>query len=159
MGMASTFGLAYFKSQEAAYSALPTGSGKVLVSLSEKPDQAVHAVRELEKLGFTIVGTEGTIAWLNKYGIKGEVVHKISEGRPNVLDMIVNREVVLILNTPSGRRDARADDASIRKAAIKYKIPYITTLAGVSATVQGIRSARDSEGRVKSIQAYHANMK
>jgi carbamoyl-phosphate synthase large subunit len=87
------------------------------------------------------------------------VVHKINEGRPNVLDAIVNRQVCLVVNTPSGRRDARADDASIRKAAIKYKVPYLTTVAAAVASAQGIRAARDSSGGVKSIQAYHADIR
>ena len=160
LGMASTFGLAYFKSQEAADGALPTErGGKMLVSLSEKPDQAAHVVREFKKLGFSIVGTSGTIEWLAEHGIHGEMVNKIGEGRPNVLDLILNNEVKLILNTPSGRRDARADDASIRKAAIKYRIPYLTTLAAAAAAANGIRAARDTQGGVKSLQAYHADIK
>ena len=160
LGMASTFGLAYFKTQEAADSTLPVESNlKMLVSLSEKPDSAAHVVRDFVKLGFSIVGTEGTIKWLGQHGIEGTVVHKINEGRPNVLDMIFNKEVALVLNTPSGRRDARADDASIRKASLKYKIPYLTTLAAGTAAAAGIRSARDSEGRVRSIQSYHSDIK
>ena len=91
--------------------------------------------------------------------VSGEVVQKINEGRPNVLDTIVNRQVKLVINTPSARRDARADDASIRKAALKYKIPYLTTLAAASAAAQGIRAARDSSGGVKSIQKYHAGIR
>ncbi len=159
LGMASTFGLAYYKSQEAADGALPTApGGRMLVSLSERPDSAAHVVREFQKLGFSIVGTEGTIKWLNAHGIEGTVVHKINEGRPNVLDMILNREVSLVLNTPSARRDSRADDASIRQAAIKYKVPYLTTLAAAQAAAHGIRSARDSHGRVKSLQEYHADI-
>ncbi len=159
LGMASTFGLAYYKSQEAADGALPTApGGRMLVSLSERQDSAAHVVREFQKLGFSIVGTEGTIKWLNAHGIDGTVVHKINEGRPNVLDMILNREVSLVLNTPSARRDSRADDASIRQAAIKYKVPYLTTLAAAQAAAHGIRSARDSHGRVKSLQEYHADI-
>ncbi len=159
LGMASTFGLAYYKSQEAADGALPTApGGRMLVSLSEKPDSAVHVVREFQKLGFAIVGTAGTIKWLNEHGIEGTVVHKINEGRPNVLDLILNREVSLVLNTPSARRDSRADDASIRQASIKYKVPYLTTLAAAQAAAHGIRSARDSHGRVKSLQEYHADI-
>ena len=160
LGMASTFGLAYYKSQEAADGALPTGTGrKMLVSLSEKPDSAAHVVREFQKLGFAIVGTQGTIDWLAAHGVEGSVVHKINEGRPNVLDLIVNREVALVLNTPSGRRDARADDASIRQSAIKYKVPYLTTLAAATAAAQGIRAARDTQGAVRSLQEYHADIK
>ena len=159
LGMASTFGLAYYKSQEAADGALPTRPGKMLVSLSEKPDSAAHVVREFQRLGFSIVGTEGTIAWLAAHGVEGAVVNKINAGRPNVIDMIVNREVSLVLNTPSGRRDSRADDASIRQAAIKYKVPYLTTLAAATAAAQGIRAARDTQGGVRALQEYHADIK
>ena len=160
LGLASSFGLAYFKSQEATYAELPVHSikNKVLVSLSEKKEAAVSAIRAFVNLGFSVIGTEGTIKWLAQYGIEGKVVQKINEGRPNVLDVILNREVALVINTPSGRRDSRADDASIRKAALKYQIPYLTTLAAVEAAAQGIRAARDSEGRVKSLQAYHADI-
>ena len=159
LGLASTFGLAYYKSQEAANAKLPTEEGTVLISLSEKNPAAAKAAKEFVKLGFKLVGTEGTIRWLAENGIAGEVIHKINEGRPNVLDAIVNRQVCLVINTPSGRRDARADDASIRKAALKYKVPYLTTVAAAVASAQGIRAARDSAGGVKSIQAYHADIR
>ena len=159
LGLASTFGLAYYKSQEAASAKLPTEEGTVLISLSEKDPAAAKAAKEFVKLGFKLVGTEGTIRWLAESGIVGEVIHKINEGRPNVLDAIVNRQVSLVINTPSGRRDARADDASIRKAALKYKVPYLTTVAAAVASAQGIRAARDSAGGVKSIQAYHADIR
>ncbi len=159
LGLASTFGLAYYKSQEAANAKLPTEEGTLLISLSEKNPAAAKAAKEFVKLGFKLVGTEGTIRWLAENGIVGEVIHKINEGRPNVLDAIVNRQVSLVINTPSGRRDARADDASIRKAALKYKVPYLTTVAAAVASAQGIRAARDSAGGVKSIQAYHADIR
>ncbi|MBP3405344.1 MAG: carbamoyl-phosphate synthase large subunit, partial [Kiritimatiellae bacterium] len=123
LGLAETFGLAYFKSQEAAGSPLPTEKGKVLVSLSEKPEDAVAVVKAFVELGFEVVGTDGTIAFLKDKGVDGKIIAKIGEGRPDVLDAIKNREVKLIINTPSGRRDARADDCRIRQAAIKYKVP------------------------------------
>jgi carbamoyl-phosphate synthase large subunit len=139
---------------------LPTEhGGKLLVSLSEKPAQAIDVVQEFKDLGFSIIGTSGTIRWLAENGIKGETVNKIGEGRPNVLDLILNNEVKLVLNTPSARRDSRADDASIRKAAIKYRIPYLTTLAAATAASNGIRAARTTQGGVKSLQAYHADIK
>ena len=159
LGLASSFGLAYYKSQEASGGRLPTQEGTVLISLSEKPESAVVAAKEFKKLGFKIIGTEGTIKWLARHGVEGEIICKINEGRPNVLDAIVNRQVCLVINTPSGRRDARADDASIRKAALKYRIPYLTTVAAAVASAQGIRAARDSQGGVKSIQAYHADIR
>ena len=159
LGLASTFGLAYYKSQEGANAKLPTEEGSILISLSEKTESAVKAAKEFAKLGFKLIGTSGTIRWLADHGVTGEVVSKINEGRPNVLDVIVNRQVCLVINTPSGRRDARADDASIRKAALKYKVPYLTTVAAAAASAQGIRAARDSAGGVKSIQAYHADIR
>jgi carbamoyl-phosphate synthase large subunit len=159
LGLASSFGLAYFKSQEAANAKLPTEKGAVLISLSEKPESAARAAQEFVKLGYALVGTAGTSAWLAGHGVPCETVHKINEGRPNVIDVIVNKQVCLVINTPSGRRDARADDASIRKAAIKHKVPYLTTVAAALASAQGIRAARGSAGGVKSLQAYHADIR
>ena len=158
LGLADTFGLAYFKSQEAAGSPLPVDPGKILVSLSEKPDDAADAVFALTRIGFRVLATEGTSKWLEDRGVKAEKIAKIGEGRPDVLDVIKNREVVLIINTPSGRRDSRADDSRIRQAAIKYRIPYLTTLSAVLAAAAGIRAARDGKGEVRSLQSYHASI-
>lgn len=158
LGLADTFGLAYFKSQEAALSPLPTVPGKILVSLSEKTDDVVQVVRRFEQLGFSIAGTEGTIKFLASKGVKGDTIAKIGEGRPDVLDFIKNREVNLIINTPSGRRDARADDCRIRQAAIKYRVPYLTTLAAAQAAVEGIGAAMSGSGEVRSLQSYHASI-
>ncbi len=158
LGLADSFGLAYFKSQEAAGSPLPTTPGKLLVSLSDKPDEAVSTVQRFAQLGFEIVGTEGTIKYLESKGVKGTVIAKIGEGRPDVLDAIKNREVKIIINTPSGRRDARADDSRIRQNAIKYKVPYLTTLAAAQAAVEGIGAAMSGLGEVRSLQSYHASI-
>jgi carbamoyl-phosphate synthase large subunit len=158
LGLADTFGLAYFKSQEAVGSPLPVTKGKLLVSLSEKPDDAVAAIRKFAEIGFEIVGTDGTIAFLKSKGVEGSVIAKIGEGRPNVLDAIKNREVKLIVNTPSGRRDARADDCRIRQAAIKYKIPYLTTIAAARAASEGIVAAMNGCGEVRSLQSYHSSI-
>ena len=158
LGLAETFGLAYFKSQEAAGSPLPTEKGKVLVSLSEKPEDAVAVVKAFVELGFEVVGTDGTIAFLKDKGVDGKIIAKIGEGRPDVLDAIKNREVKLIINTPSGRRDARADDCRIRQAAIKYKVPYLTTLAAAKAAAEGIKAAREGKGEVRSLQSYHVSI-
>ena len=156
LGLANTFGLAYFKSQEAAGLPLPTKLGKVLFSLSTKAEDAAEAARRFANLGCTILATAGTADFLESRGVPCERIAKIGEGRPNVIDVITNREVELIVNTPSGRRDARADDASIRKAAIKGRIPYLTTPAAALAAARGIRTARDGEGAVRSLQEYHA---
>ncbi len=156
LGLADSFGLAYFKSQEAANSPLPVTPGKILVSLSEKPDDAADAMKKFIELGFTAVATEGTAKWLNEHGVPAETVAKINEGRPNVIDLITNREISLIVNTPSGRRDSRADDCSIRKAAIKYHVPCLTTIAAASAAAEGIAAAQSGSGEVKSLQEYHS---
>ena len=158
LGLADTFGLAYFKSQEAAGGPLPVEPGKLLVSLSDKQEDAIAAVKKFAELGFEIVGTEGTIAFLNQQGLNGTVIAKIGEGRPDVLDAIKNREVKLVINTPSGRRDARADDSRIRQAAIKYKVPYLTTIAAATAAAEGIKAAREGKGEVRSLQSYHASI-
>ena len=159
LGLADTFGLAYFKSQEAAGSPLPTTPGKLLVSLSDKPEEAVAVVQRFAQLGFEVIGTEGTIKFLASKGVKGSVIAKIGEGRPDVLDAIKNREVKIIINTPSGRRDARADDCRIRQNAIKYKVPYLTTLAAAQAAVEGIGAAMSGLGEVRSLQSYHASIR
>ena len=91
-------------------------------------------------------------------GVPAKMVAKIGQGRPDVLDLIKNGEICLILNTPSGRRDARADDNSIRRAAIKYRVPYLTTIAAALAASEGIKAAREGKGEVRSLQSYHASI-
>ncbi|MCQ2125020.1 MAG: carbamoyl-phosphate synthase large subunit [Fibrobacter sp.] len=160
LGLSEDFALAYYKSQEAAGSILPS-SGAVLISLSDKTnlcDQAIEVCQRFQELGFKIYATEGTAKFYEKAGVKCEVVNKIAEGRPNVLDVILNKQVNLIINTPWARRDAVADESAIRKAAIKYKTPYITTLAAALDTVKGIAAAKAGKGEVKSLQEYHASI-
>ena len=158
LGLSENFALAYYKSQEAAGSVLPS-EGAVLISLSDKTnlaDQAIEVGKEFAKLGFKIYATEGTAKFYENAGVKCEVVNKINEGRPNVLDIILNKQVNLIINTPWAKRDAIKDESAIRKAAIKYKTPYITTLAAALNTAKGIAAARKGKGSVKSLQEYHA---
>jgi carbamoyl-phosphate synthase large subunit len=154
LGLAKSDALAFYKSQEAAGAKLPD-DGAVLISLSEKKENAGKAAREFADLGFKVFATEGTAAFLARHGVQAEVVRKIDEGRPNVLDYIVNGQLSIIINTPSPRRDALADDASIRKAALKYKVPYITTVAAAHASARGIAAARQDKGAVRSLQEYH----
>ncbi len=165
LGMADNFALAFYKSQEAAGTFLPAqpnlpgeNEQHVLISLSDKETQQDTAIRmgkAFSSLGFRILATEGTANFFRSAGIECDTIAKINEGRPNVLDVILNRQIVLAINTPSGRRDALADDAVIRKAVIKYKIPYITTLAAALAAAQGIKAARNGKGGVTSLQEYH----
>jgi carbamoyl-phosphate synthase large subunit len=158
LGMADSFGLAFFKAQEGAQQALPT-SGTVLISVAEHDRPAVLEVaEEFAKLGFKIKATKGTQAFLAGRGIEAELIDKIYEGRPNIVDGIMNREIHLVINTPIGRQ-GQHDDSYIRKTAIKYKVPYITTLAAALASAKGIAAYRERPAEVKSLQNYHRDIK
>ncbi|MCQ2612198.1 MAG: carbamoyl-phosphate synthase large subunit [Treponemataceae bacterium] len=164
LGLAENFPLAFYKAEEAANSeppAAPVNGEKktVLISLSNKDNQKTEALdmaRAFSYLGFKILATEGTNKFFNANGIKSEMIAKIGEGRPNVLDVILNKEVCLVINTPGIRREKREHAGTIRKSALKYKVPYITTLAGAKAAVDGIGTVRGGKGEVKSLQEYHA---
>ncbi len=157
LGLADNYGIAFYKSQEAAGSKLPD-SGAVLFSLAEKKEADAEAAHHFQSLGFKVYATRGTAAFFRENGVDAVDVAKISEGRPNVLDLIVNKQVSIIVNTPSHHRDAHEDGAAIRKAALKYKIPYITTRAAAHAAVLGIAAARRNRGGVTSLQDYHASI-
>jgi len=154
LGMADSFGLAYFKAQEATQLTLPS-DGTVLITVTENDRPAVLEVaKQFRDLGFKIKATKGTSEFLISQGIHCEMVLKLQEGRPNIVDHIKNREFNLIINTPSGRL-SKHDDSYIRKSAIVYKIPYITTLAAAVAAAKGIKAVRAGHGTVKSLQEYH----
>ena len=158
LGLADSFGLAYFKSQDGCQQRLPT-EGTVLISVSPRERLAVlEAARRLNDLGFKIKATEGTRNFLAEHGIEAELVQKLHEGRPNVGDAIKNGEVQLVINTPVGKL-SQYDDSYIRKSAIKHKIPYITTATAAIAAARGIEAARASRPCVRSLQDYHANIK
>lgn len=158
LGLARNPAIAFCKSQEAAGAPLPEG-GAVLASLSVKNEESAQALKAFVDLGFKLYATPGTKRFLDPFGIESESVAKIGKGRPNVLDLIVNKQVQLVINTPSPRRDALADGSSIRKAALKYRVPYMTTLAAAEMSVKGIAAARkEGRGEVESIQEYHASI-
>ncbi len=167
LGLADNFPLAFYKAEEASGGILPAApvngeTKKVLISLSDKDNlkgQSLDIARAFSYLGFKILATDGTAKFFAENGINAEKISKINEGRPNVLDVILNREVCLCINTPSARRGVIKDEETIRKAALKYKIPYITTLAGAKAAVDGIGTARSGKGGVKSLQDYHSQIK
>ncbi len=157
LGMADSFGLAFFKVQEAAQQQLPL-EGTVLITVSERERPAVLEVaRQFEKLGFRIKATEGTHRFLAENGIGSEHILKMHEGRPNIVDGIMNKEIHLVINTPSGKL-SKYDDSYIRKAAIQYKVPYITTLAAAIAAGRGIEAYRRGHGGVTSLQSYHGDI-
>ena len=157
LGMADNFGMAYFKSQEAAKATLPV-EGAVLISVNARDhDGAVAVGRKFQALGFTIKATEGTRDALTAAGVKSEIILKEHQGRPNITDGIKNGEIHLVINTPVGKL-SQHDDSYIRKAAIKYKVPYITTITAALAAADGIASARKARRAVKSLQQYHAEI-
>ena len=158
LGLADSFGLSYFKAQEATGLRLPS-QGSVLITVYDKDRKSVPEIaRQFQKLGFKIKATDGTRKFLAECGIETEHVLKMHEGRPNIVDAIKNGEIQLVINTPSGKL-GKYDDSYIRKAAIKYKVPYITTLAAASAAVKGIAAYKQAHGEVKPLQSYHADIK
>jgi carbamoyl-phosphate synthase large subunit len=154
MGIDRNFGRAMAKAQAGASQALPR-EGRVFISVkqSDKP-RVMPIARRLHELGFEIVATRGTAGELNAAGIPAQVVNKIQEGRPNVLDMVVNGEVDLLINTPSGK-DPHTDEAQMRKKSIIQGVPTLTTLAAAEAAVKAIASLQGQEETVAALQDYH----
>ena len=158
LGMASTFGHAFFKAEEACLQRLPEkGTALISVSKFDRPG-VLDIARRFSKLGFKIKATSGTAAFFAENGIEAEVIKKLYEGRPNIVDAIKNREINLVINTPSGKLSTH-DDSYIRKAAIQYKVPYITTLAAAIAAARGIEAFHQCRTDVKALQDYHADLR
>jgi len=158
MGLADSAGLAYFKAQEAAGLRLPT-EGAVLITVADKDKKKniAEAAKRLREMGFKVYTTEGTKKFLEKHKVESDLIKKTHEGRPNIIDAIHNKEIKLIINTPVGKY-AAYDDSYIRKSAIKYKIPYITTPAAAIAVAEGIKAYLENKGDVKSLQEYHSEI-
>ena len=114
--------------------------------------------RRFAALGFRIKATSGTHAFLSENGVPAELIRKLSEGRPNITDAIMNREIQLVINTPVGKL-SQHDDSYIRKSAIKHKIPYITTAAAAAAAAEGVAAFRSGRSGVRSLQEYHADIR
>ncbi|MFP4316839.1 MAG: carbamoyl-phosphate synthase large subunit [Desulfovibrionales bacterium] len=156
MGIDTTFGLAFMKSQLAAGQRLPLG-GKVFISVKDQDKEAVApAAKTLEELGFTILATRGTAEYLTSQGIHTQVVNKVYEGRPNVVDLIKNRELSLVINTPSGKK-TKQDSLSLRQATLLHRIPYTTTVAGAKAMAQAIKELGRRGLEVKSLQEHYGS--
>jgi carbamoyl-phosphate synthase large subunit len=155
MGLDYDFGLAYYKAELAAGMKLPV-EGTVFISVRErdKNEKTVKLAKKFIELGFRIIATEGTRNFLREHGVEADLVLKVSQGRPNILDAIVNRQVDLIINTPSGKR-GRTEGYMIRRAAVDYGVAHITTLAGAYAAVKAIEAVKNKSMTVKSIQEYH----
>jgi len=148
----------FFKAQEATQLSLPSEGAVLITVVDSDKAAAVDIAKEFINLGFKIKSTENTHRFLADNGIKTERILKMHEGRPNIIDAIKNKEIQLVINTPSGKL-SKHDDSYIRKAAIKYKVPYITTTAAASAAVKGIAASIKGPNTVKSLQNYHAGIK
>jgi len=157
LGLAESYGLAFFKAEEGASQRLPL-EGTVLITVveSDRPG-ALEVARRFSALGFRIMATSGTQAFLEENGIEAQAILKMHEGRPNIADAIENGEIQLVVNTPSGKLGV-ADDSYIRKTAIKCKVPYITTVAAAIAAAGGVEACRQGRGGVRSLQSYHKDI-
>jgi carbamoyl-phosphate synthase large subunit len=160
LGLASTFGEAFFKAQEATKTALPTG-GTVLLSVCDRDKAELPKVAQgFVDAGFKLLATGGTYTALKEDGFEVEKVLKAHEGRPNLIDIITNGEVDLVVNTPSASFESNQDDSYIRKTSIKAGVPYMTTMAAAYASAVGIKTVNESgESPVRALQDIHADIK
>ncbi len=158
LGISPSFGEAYYKAQEATRTSLPS-EGTVLLSVCDRDKpELVETARAFYSLGFKIIATGKSFEMIKEAGIPVERIFKMYEGRPNIADQVANGEIQLIINTPAGK-DAVTDDSYIRKAAIKHRVPYITTMAAAKASAEGIRAVKENTHfGVKSLQAHHADI-
>ena len=159
LGLSRFYGEAFFKAQEATQTKLPL-EGTVLITVNDKDkDEVVDLARDFAETGFKILASKHTGKLIQDAGIEVEIVNKLQEGRPNILDLITNGKIDLIVNTPIGK-DRNVDDSYLRKAAIKKKVPYMTTMAAAKATISGIQSLKKPGcGEVRSLQELHSEIK
>ena len=157
LGLADSYGMAFFKSQEATQSPLPVG-GTVLITIADRDKNRItETAHNFRDMGFRILATGGTKKFLATQGVESELILKVHEGRPNIVDAIKNGEIDLVVNTPAGRL-SEYDDSYIRKNAIKFKIPYITTTSAALSATKGIKERQQGEYKVKSLQEYHSEI-
>ncbi|MCZ6767716.1 MAG: carbamoyl-phosphate synthase large subunit [Acidobacteria bacterium] len=155
MGVSDSFGYAYAKAQISAGAHLPK-AGVVFMSVNERDKLFISNIaRDFQELGFQIVATRGTAKLLRESGLRTEMVYKVNEGRPNVVDLIKSRKIDLVINTPLGR-ESFFDEKAIRRVCIQYRTPAITTLSAAAAAVNAIRALQREEISVMSLQEYHA---
>ena len=154
MGIGENLGLAFAKAQMAAQPALPA-KGNIFISVADAEKSKVADIaRGFTELGFTLYATSGTAGALESAGVPVTKIFKLSEGRPNALDMLKNGELAMIINTPSGKA-AREDEVKIRSTASSARVPVMTTLRAAKASVEGIRAMKEIGLRVKPLQEWH----
>jgi len=154
MGIDANLGLAIAKSQLAAGATLPR-AGTVFISVRDADKKNIVPVaKDLTEMGYTIIATKGTAAWLKEYGVACERVNKISEGRPHIHDRILSHEVAWLINTSLGKR-ANDDSYTIRRAALEMHLPYTTTVTGAAAVTKALRELRQREIGVRPVQDFN----
>ena len=160
LGLADTFGEAFYKAQEATQTVLPL-EGTVLLSVNNADkSELAEVAQDLTDAGFKLMATGNTYETILKAGFEVTKINKMSEGRPNIYDAITNREVQLVINTPLGSNNRDYDDSYVRKASIKTKTPYMTTMAAAKAAAKGIKAVKqDKASEVLSLQELHARIK
>lgn len=158
LGISRSFGEAYYKAQEATQTRLPV-EGTVLLSVCDRDKpELIEIAKAFSDIGFNIIATGKTYEMIQQAGIPVKHVLKLYEGRPNIADLIANGDIQLIINTPAGK-DSVTDDSYIRKAAIKHRIPYITTMAAAKASAEGIKAIKENTHLgVRSLQSHHADI-
>ncbi|MDO4298802.1 MAG: carbamoyl-phosphate synthase large subunit [Lachnospiraceae bacterium] len=158
LGLSEFWGEAFFKAQEATQTKLPL-EGTVLISVNDKDKpEVVEVAKDFAETGFKIIASKNTCKLIRENGIEAEMINKLQEGRPNMLDLMMNGKIDLIINTPRGK-ESNWDDSYLRKTAIRKKIPYMTTMAAAKATVSGIKSMKmQGCGKVKSLQELHSEI-
>ncbi len=159
MGIDSDFGMAFAKSQQGAGLILPT-SGTAFLSVKQGDKKALLPIaKALLGAGFEITATEGTAEFLNAHGVEARRVYKVSEGRPNIIDLMKNGKINLVINTPSGRKKTRSDSYYLRRTCLDYDVPYFTTIAGARAAAEAITALQNRELEVKPLQDYYHSSK
>jgi carbamoyl-phosphate synthase large subunit len=157
MGFDDSFGVAFAKAQVSAGNRLPE-SGRLIVTVNERDRKTVTPmIRRFRDLGFEILATRGTRDSLRALGVPATLVYKVGEGRPDIVDHIVTGDIALLINTPLGKK-SQHDDYAMRRAAIRYKVPYITTMSATSAACDALIAMRSREREVRSIQERIASL-
>jgi carbamoyl-phosphate synthase large subunit len=154
MGIDKDFGIAFGKSQISCGNRIPL-EGRIFISLKDKDKPAaVPIVKKMLELGISVIATKGTAEYLKDHGLDVEVVNKVAEGRPHIVDKIKNKEIHFVINTVSGAQ-AQKDSFSIRQSALQYRVPFTTTISGATAAVNAIEMLKKKRMNIKSIQEYH----
>ena len=154
MGIDEDFGRAFWKAQASVNNKIPL-SGKIVISIRDEDKPGIcKVVEKLYACGFSVIATKGTAAFLGEKGLEVEVINKVAEGRPHIVDLIKNKEIVFVINTVSGAQ-AQKDSFSIRRSALQYGVPYTTTVSGARAVVNAIESLKKKKINIKSLQEYH----